>query len=85
MLERAFFVAYKYDWVSDDEFALALACATDNAARAIGLREYGLQPGRRADFLMVDAENLGDALCRRPLARRVVREGRLVADDGRLV
>lgn len=85
MLERAFFVAYKYDWGRDSEFALALDCATHQAARAIGLAGYGLAPGCRADFLMVDAETPGDALCRRPSARRVVRAGRVVAEDGRLV
>ena len=85
MLERAFFVAYKYDWGRDSEFALALDCATVHAARAIGLEGYGLAPGCRADFLMVDAETPGDAVCRRPSARRVVRAGRIVAEDGRLV
>jgi cytosine deaminase len=85
MLERAFFVAYKYDWGRDSEFALALDCATHHAARAIGLGGYGLTPGNRADFLMVDAETPGDAVCRRPTARHVVRAGHLVAKDGRLV
>jgi cytosine deaminase len=85
MLERAFFTAYKYDWCRDEEFALALDCATHYAARAIGLADYGLAPGNRADFLMVDAETPGDALCRRPQARRVVRSGYLVAEDGRLI
>jgi cytosine deaminase len=85
MLERAFFTAYKYDWGRDSEFALALDCATHHAARAIGLGNYGLATGNRADFLMVDAETPGDAVCRRPQARRVVRAGRLVAEDGRLV
>jgi cytosine deaminase len=85
MLERAFLTAFRFDWTRDEEFALALACATHHAARAIGLAAYGLDPGARADFLMVDALNPGDALARRPSARRVVRLGRLVADDGRLV
>ncbi|MBL9046566.1 MAG: amidohydrolase family protein, partial [Tabrizicola sp.] len=85
MLERAFFVAYKYDWGRDSEFALALDCATTHAARAIGLQGYGLAPGNRADFLMVDAETPGDAVCRRPSARHVVRAGHLVAKDGHLV
>ncbi|MGE3877089.1 MAG: amidohydrolase family protein [Parvibaculaceae bacterium] len=85
MLERAFLTAYRFDWNRDEEFALALGCATHHAARAIGLESYGLNAGARADFLMVDAVNPGDALARRPSARRVVRCGRLAADDGRLV
>jgi cytosine deaminase len=85
MLERAFFTAYKYDWCREAEFALALDCATGQAARAIGLADYGLHVGARADFLMVDAETPGDALCRRPAQRRVVRAGRVVAEDGRML
>lgn len=85
MLERAFLTAYRFDWNRDEEFALALSCATHHAARAIGLEAYGLTAGASADFLMVDAVNPGDALARRPQARRVVRAGRLVADDGRLI
>lgn len=85
MLERAFLTAYRSDWNRDEEFELALTCATVNAARAIGLKDYGLAEGDRADFLMVDAVNVGDALARRPRERRVVRAGRLVADDGRLI
>jgi hypothetical protein len=34
---------------------------------------------------MVDAETPGDAVCRRPTDRRVVRAGRVVAENGRLV
>lgn len=85
MLERAFLLAYKFDWGRDSEFDLALACATTHAARAIGLPDHGLARGDRADFLMVEAATPGDAVCRRPAARRVVRVGRLVADDGRLL
>lgn len=85
MLERAFLTAFRFEWATDDQLALALSCATDNAARAIGLKDYGLNEGARADFLMVDALNVGDALARRPRERRVVRAGRLVADDGRLI
>jgi cytosine deaminase len=85
MLERAFLTAFRFEWATDDQFALALACAAGNAARAIGLKNYGLATGGRADFLMVDALNPGGALARRPRERRVVRAGRLVADDGRLI
>lgn len=85
MLERAFLTAFRFEWATDGQFALALACAAGNAARAIGLKNYGLAAGGRADFLMVDALNPGGALARRPRERRVVRAGRLVADDGRLI
>lgn len=85
MLERAFLTAFRFDWSRDSEFALALACATSRAAAAIGLTERGLAVGDAADFVMVDAINPGDALCRRPQRRLVVRRGKLVARDGERV
>jgi cytosine deaminase len=79
MLERAFLTAYRFDWNTDEDFRRAIDCATDSAARAIGLANYGLKPGNRADFVMIEASNAGDALCRRPSGRRVVRRGAVVA------
>lgn len=79
MLERAFFTAYRFDWNTDEDFRRALGCATEAAAKAIGLENYGLKAGGRADFVMIEAVNAGDALCRRPSGRRVVRRGAIVA------
>jgi len=84
MLERAFLTAYRFDWGRDEDFALALSCATGNAARALGLEDRTLAEGSRADFVFVDAFNVGDAICRRPRRRTVVRSGIVVASDGRL-
>lgn len=79
MLERAFLTAYRFDWNTDEDFCRALGCATEAAARAIGLADYGLKAGARADFVMIEAINAGDALCRRPAGRLVVRRGAVVA------
>ena len=79
MLERAFLTAYRFDWNRDEDFRRALSCATDVAARAIGLGNYGLHAGARADFVMIEAVNVGDAICRRPPGRRVVRRGQVVS------
>lgn len=79
MLERAFLTAYRFDWNTDEDFRHALDCATESAARAIGLADYGLRTGARADFVMIEALNAGDALCRRPAGRRVVRRGTVVS------
>ena len=79
MLERAFLTAYRFDWNMDADFRRAIGCATEAAARAIGLENYGLKAGGRADFVMIEAINAGDALCRRPPCRRVVRRGAIVA------
>ncbi|MBL0373543.1 amidohydrolase family protein [Rhizobium sp. KVB221] len=81
MLERAFLTAYRFDWNTDEDFRRAIGCATEAAARAIGLADYGLRAGARADFVMIAAQNAGDALCRRPVGRCVVRRGAVVAGE----
>lgn len=78
MLERAFLTAYRFDWNTDKDLRRAIGCATTAAAQAIGLPNYGLRPGARADFVMIEAQNAGDAVCRRPGGRQVVRRGVVV-------
>jgi cytosine deaminase len=84
MLERAFLLAFRFDWGKEAELRAALDCATHAGARALGLKEYGLAPGNAADFLYLPVAALGDALGQRPENRQVVRRGRLVASGGRL-
>ncbi|HJQ07441.1 MAG TPA: amidohydrolase, partial [Nocardioides sp.] len=45
MLQRAMHVAYRNGLRRDDDIALALACATTNAARVLGLDAYGIEVG----------------------------------------
>lgn len=84
MLERAFLLAFRFDWARDSEFETALDCATYAGAKALGVSDYGLKQGSRADFLFLPAENIGDALCIRPRERTVVRGGHIIAENGRL-
>ena len=79
MLERAFLTAFRFDWNTDEDFRRALSCATHQAAKAIGLPDYGLAAGNRADFVLIDAITPGDALARRPGHRKVIRRGVQVA------
>ncbi len=79
MLERAFLTAFRFDWNTDEDFRRALSCATHQAATAIGLPDYGLAAGNRADFVLIDAITPGDALARRPGHRKVIRRGVQVA------
>jgi len=62
-----------------DELARMLDFVTVNAARCLGLDDYGLAEGRRADLVVFDAPTPVDAV--RTLAARtaVVAGGRVVA------
>lgn len=58
---------------------------TYGGARGCGFAEYGLQPGSRADLVLVDARTLAEAVVARPVRRLVVSSGIVVARDGVLV
>ena len=46
---------------------------------------YGLAPGAPADFVVVEAESLAEAVAARPRRKLVIKAGRIVAKDGVLV
>jgi cytosine deaminase len=82
MLERAMLIGLRNNLRRDDELALALETVTGAGARSAALRAYGLTPGCRADFVLVDAENVQEAVVTRPTRELVVSRGRIVARKG---
>jgi cytosine/adenosine deaminase-related metal-dependent hydrolase len=82
MLLRTFIVAYRNNFRRDDEIELALEMATAGGARVMGDTDYGLEPGRRADFVLVGGETHVEAVIDRPPRWLVVKGGRIVARDG---
>ncbi|KWE75815.1 cytosine deaminase [Burkholderia ubonensis] len=85
MLERAMLIAMRNDYRRDDALETALDCVTDGGARGCGFADYGLQAGRRADLVLVDALTPAEAVVARPVRRLVVSSGKIVARDGVLV
>src|SRR5215471_13196004 len=79
MLERALILALRFDWRKDEELAAAFEAATIAGARALGLAGYGLAPGHAANFILLPAENLSEAIARRPHQRTVVSRGKVIA------
>lgn len=84
MLERAFLLAYLFDWSRDEQLAIALHAITDGGAKAIGLKDYGLKVGDFADLVLLEAETIGEAIVMHPQARQVFKRGRLVAEGGKI-
>ena len=82
MLERAWIVAYRSAFRRDSEFRFAFDMCSQLGAAACGFAGHGLTPGAQADLVLVAAENVADAICRRPPRRSVIRHGRVVARDG---
>lgn len=71
---------------SDDELRAVWAMGTTNAARALRLDgEYGLGVGRRAALVVLDEPAVPQAILHQAARRYVIKSGRLVAADGRLL
>lgn len=85
MLERAMLIGLRNNFRRDDEIALALECVTTEAARGCGFTEYGLAEGAIAEFVLVDARSVAEAVVARPVRKLVVSAGRVVARSGELV
>jgi cytosine/adenosine deaminase-related metal-dependent hydrolase len=85
MLERAMLVAYGSGFLTDHELGIALDLATHSAARALGLDDYGVHVGGRADLIVLPARNVAEAIVARPVRSHVFKAGRLVAADGKYV
>ena len=85
MLERAMLVAYRSTFRRDEDIELALEAATYGGARALGLERYGLAPGAPADLVVVPARTAAEAVVTRPGRELVLKDGEIVARDGRIV
>ena len=66
----------------DDELLTAARVASSDAARFVGRDVHDLVVGAPADVVLVDAENVPDAVVRAPSRALVVAGGRVVARDG---
>jgi cytosine/creatinine deaminase len=85
MLERAMLIGLRNNLRRDDEMAIAFETVTFRAASVCGFAGYGLEPGCRADFVLVRAHNVQEAVVARPVRQLVVSGGAVVAREGVLV
>jgi cytosine/creatinine deaminase len=85
MLQRAMLIGLKNEFRRDDELELAFATVSDWAAEGCGFADYGLGIGARADIVLLDAENVQEAVVATPPKRTVISHGRVVARDGVLM
>jgi len=70
---------------TDQDLTAAVRLATTEAAGFVHRERHDLVPGSPADVVLLDAENVPDALVRVPRRRLVVAGGRVVVRDGELL
>jgi cytosine/creatinine deaminase len=78
MLARAALLAWRAGARRDEDLAAALEVATSGGAAVLGLPDYGLDPGCRADLVLVPATALGEAVVTHPPRTLVLKAGRIL-------
>ncbi len=84
MIRRANMIGYRSGFFEDHELVMAFDLVTTGGATALGLADYGLAEGCKADFVILDAAHVPEAVAGVPGNRSVYKGGRLVAENGRL-
>lgn len=82
MLERAMLLGLRNNLRADRDVEHALWCCSRGGAQVMGLADYGIEEGCRADLVLVEAESVTHAVVAHPPRRLVLRGGRIVARDG---
>lgn len=85
MLGRAMMIGYRSGFYTDAQLEAAFDVVTYGGAKALGVQDYGLSVGARADFVTLDAAHIPEAVVGVPRNRHVYRAGRLVAAEGGVV
>ncbi|NRQ33664.1 amidohydrolase family protein [Nonomuraea sp. NN258] len=85
MIARAHLLAYRTDARTDEELAACYAVVAHGGAALLGLERVEFQAGDPADFVLVDAGSLAEAVVDRPIPQFVVRGGVVIAQDGQLL
>ena len=83
MLDVAFMGVHVAQMTHPAEMARCFTMVTEVNARIMNLPNYGLQPGKRADLVVLDAGNPIEALRLRPARLAVISRGKLVAETKR--
>lgn len=81
MLEVAHMAVHVGHLTGRDEMRSAFASVTANGARALGIEGYGLEPGKNADFVVLQASDPIEAIRLRANRLFVVRRGTIISES----
>ncbi len=85
MLRRAEIIGYRSGFFTDVELQAAFDIVTTAGAEALRLNGYGIEVGANADFVAIAAEHVAEAVVGFPGNRKVFKQGRLVAEGGKIL
>ena len=79
MLEVAHMGLHVAQMTGTEEIRRMFDAVTVNGAQALGLDGYGLEPGCRADMVVLQAKTVHEAIRLRPARLQVIRGGKIIA------
>ncbi len=82
LLDRVKFLGYRCGFRKDEEVEFLLAIATTGGAKVMGVNDYGLTVGCRADLVVVPGDTPTQAVIDLPARTFVFKAGQLVAAAG---
>jgi cytosine deaminase len=83
LLEVGLITAHAAQFTQPAQIEVLFDMPTYNSARILGLADYGLRPGARADFNIIDAENVQEAFRMNADRNYVISAGRVIAKTRR--
>ena len=84
MLNRANMIGYRSGFYEDWELEAAYDVVSHAGAKALGLEGYGIAVGAKADFVVLKAAHVPEAVVAVPRERTVYRAGKVVAKGGKV-
>jgi cytosine deaminase len=81
MLEVAFLAAHLLWMTTFADLEILYDLITTNAAKALSIPDFGLQEGKRANLVVLNAENVAEALTYHEPPLHVIKDGREVTAD----
>ena len=63
-----------------DDLPTVLPMLTTNAAKAIGLEDYGLEAGKKADMVLLDTKSVATAVIDIPERLFVIKNGKVIVE-----
>lgn len=84
LLEEGLVLAYGAHMDSVKELNTIMKMSTYNAARMLGLKNYGLEVGCNADLTIFDCQSPSEAIIGQVEKRYVIRRGTVVAENQRI-
>jgi cytosine deaminase len=86
LLEMALLLARILKWTRAEQLGKVFSTITTNGAKALNLEDQlGLEKGKQADLVLLDASSVEEAIRNTAARSYVIKRGRVVAQNGKLV